>query len=490
MEASTVGTAVLHEPSSAFDPDREMKDRKLAQIFKKLHMEQDLNTMLDFDNTVSRPTKVSLNHMEELKTNSERCRPRKILDYAVLAKGQGYHNNLVGSFASSYSETGGSSKSGAGCKRIRFQKDRPDDNAATFSVKRRSRCARYASVPKKNGKSRRFSFPSTTNCARKKEASRPRNFACGAKGGILKRRMKDADNIKQAYFISKKVLDSQNQHFKEFMLPEKWIKERKRVRKMKSGEKENTGSASVEDLAMERLVRAFKTAKLLYPEKFAEYFPDFMHCFESDDNKGKGSKKNGVMPKQMHLKAIKNEEDAVTFEKNIALDSGDDLPKRIRKMPKILREYSTGIEIGTKKLVNLKEQVPSVTQKVPRIRGPLAGTSGLRKRRKASTNSAPNQLMVFKSEQNGKAENTKVGDSEELGRISTLKRRRCAKSGFRPNATMKATGVNAAIIQNNIEDSATESSSDESSRMRSSKRQRAQSGFYKTMVTLYDKKRS
>lgn len=28
------------EPSSAFDPDREMKDRKLAQIFKKLHMEQ------------------------------------------------------------------------------------------------------------------------------------------------------------------------------------------------------------------------------------------------------------------------------------------------------------------------------------------------------------------------------------------------------------------------------------------------------------------
>lgn len=292
--------------------------------------------------------------------------------------------------------------------------------------------------------------------------------------------MKDADNIKQAYFISRKVLDSQNQHFKEFMLPEKWIKERKKVRKMKSGGKENTGSASVEDLAMERLVRAFKAAKLLYPEKFAEYFPDFTHYFESNDNKEKRSKKNGVMPKQTHFKTIKNEEDAMTFEKNVTSDSGDDLPKRIRKMPKILRDYSTGVEIGAKKLASLKEQIPSVTQKVPRVRGPLAGTSGLRKRSKVSTDSAPNQLMVFKSEQNGKAESAKeVGDSEELGKISTLKRRRCAKSGFRTNAVVKATGVNAAIIQNNIEDSATESSSDESGRMRSSKRQRAQSGFYK-----------
>ncbi|VDO48241.1 unnamed protein product [Brugia timori] len=37
METSTT---IVHEASSAFDPDREMKDRKLAQIFKKLHMEQ------------------------------------------------------------------------------------------------------------------------------------------------------------------------------------------------------------------------------------------------------------------------------------------------------------------------------------------------------------------------------------------------------------------------------------------------------------------
>lgn len=49
-----------------------------------------MNTLLDFDNTVPRPTKVSPSHTEELKTNKvERCRPRKILDYAVLAKGQG-----------------------------------------------------------------------------------------------------------------------------------------------------------------------------------------------------------------------------------------------------------------------------------------------------------------------------------------------------------------------------------------------------------------
>ncbi|EJW77185.1 hypothetical protein WUBG_11905 [Wuchereria bancrofti] len=84
METSTT---IVHEASSAFDPDREMKDRKLAQIFKKLHMEQDLNTLLDFD--APRPSKASSNHTEELsKDKTERCRPRKILDYAVLAKGQ------------------------------------------------------------------------------------------------------------------------------------------------------------------------------------------------------------------------------------------------------------------------------------------------------------------------------------------------------------------------------------------------------------------
>ncbi|VBB32256.1 unnamed protein product [Acanthocheilonema viteae] len=486
MEASTVGTAIPHEPSSAFDPDREMKDRKLVQIFKKLHMEQDLNTLLDFDDTVSRPSKAALNHTEELSTDKvERCRPRKILDYAVLAKGQGYHNNLVGSFASSYSDTGGSNKSAAGSKRIRFQKDRFDNNSSTPSVKRRSR-GQHTSVQKKNVRSRRFTFPPAANGARKKEASRSRSFACGTKGGILKRRVKDANNIKQTFLISKKVLDIQNQHFKEFMLPEKWIKEsqkRKKVKKMKSGGEESTSSVSVEDLAMERLVRAFKTAKLLYPEKFAEYFPDFMHCFQSDDNKEKQGNKNGVMLKQTQIKTIKREEDAVTSDKNIASESSDDLPRRIRKMPKILREYSTGVEIASKKLASLKKQIPSVTQKIPRIRGPLAGTSGLRKRSKTSTDSSPNQSMLFKSQQNEKAESAKeVEDSEGMDGVPTLKRRKRAKSGAKislPSATLKAASVSAALIQNNIEDSATESSSDESGNVRSSKRQRAQSGFYK-----------
>uniref|UniRef100_A0A0R3RGQ4 [Histone H3]-lysine(79) N-trimethyltransferase n=1 Tax=Elaeophora elaphi TaxID=1147741 RepID=A0A0R3RGQ4_9BILA len=470
------------EPSSAFDPDREMKDRKLVQIFKKLHMEQDLNTLLDFDETVPRPSKVALNHTDELSTDKvERCRPRKILDYAVLAKGQGYRNNLVGSFSSNYSETGGSNKSGSGCKRIRFQKDQFDDNVPTFGVKRRSRCGRYASVTKKNSKLRRFSFPAA-NGARKKEASRSRSFTGGTKGGILKRHVKDADNIKQAFLISKKVLNTQNQNFKEFALPEKWIKEsqkRKKVKKMKSGE-EGTSSASVEDLAMERLVRAFKTAKLLYPEKFAEYFPDFMQCFEPDDSKRKRGNKNGVASKQTHLKIIKSEDDCVTSDKNIASDSGDDLPKRIRKMPKILREYSTSAETVGKKLSSLKEQVPSVTQKFPRIDGPLAGTSGLRKRSKTSIDSPSNQSILSKSQQDGKVESTKeVGDSEGMDRVSASKRRRRIKSALRPSSSfVKATSVNA-IIQNNIEDSATESSSDESGNMRSSKRQRAQSGFYK-----------
>ncbi|EFO27119.1 hypothetical protein LOAG_01368 [Loa loa] len=495
MEASTMGTAVLHGPSSAFDPDREMKDRKLAQIFKKLHMEQDLNTLLDFDDTIPRPSKVPLNHVDELsKDKVERCRPRKILDYAVLAKGQGYRNNLVGSFASSYSETGGSNKSGSGCKRIRFQKDRFNDNISKFSVKRHSRCGRYVSAPKKSSRSRRFSFPPTANGTKKKETPRSQSFACGTKGGILKRHVKDANNIRQAFLISKKVLDSQNQHFEEFILPEKWIKEsqkRNKTKKIKSKKEESANIASVEDLAMERLVRAFKTAKLLYPEKFAEYFPDFMHCFESDVNKEKRGNKNGVMSKQVYLKTVKNEEIAMTFDKNIALDSGDDLPKRIRKMPKILREYSTGAEIAGKKLVSLKEQIPSVTQKISRIDSPLAGTSGFRKRSKRS-DSPSNQSMLSKSQQNEKAENTKqMGDSEEMGKVPTSKRRRCAKSAFRPSASVvKATSVNATVIQNNIEDSATESSSDESGNMRSPKRQRAQSGFYKTLVTLYDKKRS
>lgn len=389
----------------------------------------------------------------------------------------------MGSFASSYSETGGSNKSGAG-KRIRFQKDRFDDNVSTFSVKRRSRCGRYASAQKKGSRSRRFAFLPAANGARKKETSKSRSFACGIKGGILKKRMKDADNIKQAFLISKKVLDAQNQHFNEFILPEKWIKEsqkRKKAKKMKSGGEVSTSSTSVEDLAMERLVRAFKTAKLLYPEKFAEYFPDFMHCFESDDNKEKRGSKNGVMSKQTHLKTIKSEEDGITFDKNITSDSGDDLPKRIRKVPKILREYSTGAEIARKKLASLKEQMPSMTQKISRIGGPLAGTSGLRKRSKTLTDSLSNQSVLSKSQQNGKAENTKeVGDSEEMGGVPTSKRRRSTKSRFRSNPSVaKATSVNAAVIQNNIEDSATESSSDESGNMRSSKRQRAQSGFYK-----------
>uniref|UniRef100_A0A8R1TX66 Uncharacterized protein n=1 Tax=Onchocerca volvulus TaxID=6282 RepID=A0A8R1TX66_ONCVO len=502
MEASTMRTAILHEPSSAFDPDREMKDRKLAQIFKKLHMEQativdgiaekpyqklcispDLNTLLDFDDTIPPPSQVALNHLEESSTDkTERCRPRKILDYAVLAKGQSYRNNLVGSFASSYSET-----SGAGCKRIRFQKDRFDDNTPTFSVKRRSRSGRYASALKKSNRSRRFSFPLAATGARKKETSRSRSFACRIKRGILKRRVKDADNIKQAFLISKKILDMQNQHFKEFDLPEKWIKEsqkRKKIKKMKSGEEESTGSASIEDLAMERLVRAFKTAKLLYPEKFAEYFPDFMHCFEPDADREKRDNKNGVMSKQTHLKTIKSEEDA--FDKNIASNSGDDLSKRIRKIPKILRDYSTGVEIKRKKLADskekcLKKQIPSVTHKVSRTGGSLAGTSGLRKRSRTVTDSSSNQSMLSKSQQNEKTENIKgMGDLEEMGRVPTSKRRKCAKSSFHSNASVfKVTNVNAAIIQNNIEDSATESSSDESGNMRSSKRQRAQSGFYK-----------
>ncbi|OZC08828.1 hypothetical protein X798_04153 [Onchocerca flexuosa] len=519
MEASTMRTAILHEPSSAFDPDREMKDRKLAQIFKKLHMEQatlilqlfnlqisiyviedihDLNTLLDFDDSISRPSQVALNHVEESNADkTERCRPRKILDYAVLAKGQSYRNNLVGSFASSCSETGGASKSGAGCKRIRFQKDRFDDNTPTFSVKRRSRNGRYASALKKNNRSRRFSFPLAATGVKKKETSRSRSFAGRIKRGILKRRMKDANNIKQAFLISKKILDMENQHFKEFILPEKWIKEsqKRKKMKMKSGEEESTGSASIEDLAMERLVRAFKTAKLLYPEKFAEYFPDFVHCFEPDDDREKRDNKNGVMSKQTHFKTIKSEEDA--FDKNIASDSGDDLSKRIRKLPKILRDYSTGVEIKRKKLAGskekcVKEQIPSVTRKVSRIGGSLAGTSGLRKRSRTVTDSPSNQSMLSKFQQNEKTENIKgMEDLEEIGRIPTSKKRKYTKSNFLSNASVvKVTNVNATIIQNNIEDSATESSSDESGNMRSSKRQRAQSGFYKTMVTLYDKKRS
>lgn len=483
METST---AIVHEASSAFDPDREMKDRKLAQIFKKLHMEQDLNTLLDFD--VPRPSKVPLNHAEELsKDKAERCRPRKILDYAVLAKGQSYRNNLVGSFASSYSETGGSSKTGAGNKRIRFQKDRFGNNIPPLNTKRRSRCGRHASTPQKSSKSQRFSFPPATNGARKKETMRSRSFTYGIKRGILKRRTKDVSNIKQAFVISKKLLDAQNQDFDEFILPEKWIKEsqkRKNVKKIKTAREESTSTASVEDLAMERLVRAFKTAKLLYPEKFAEYFPDFVHCFESDDSREKRD-----IPKQTHFKTIKSEEDAMKFDKNIASDSGDDMPKRIRKVPKILREYSTGAEIARKKLANLKEQIPSVTQKISSIGGPLAGTSGLRKRSRAP-DSPSNQSMLSKSQENGKIEDVKeTDDSDEMGSVAISKRRRSCKSGFRLSASiMKAT--NAAAVQNNIEDSATESSSDESGNMRSSKRQRAQSGFYKTMVTLYDKKRS
>uniref|UniRef100_A0A1I8EAS0 Uncharacterized protein n=1 Tax=Wuchereria bancrofti TaxID=6293 RepID=A0A1I8EAS0_WUCBA len=479
METSTT---IVHEASSAFDPDREMKDRKLAQIFKKLHMEQDLNTLLDFD--APRPSKASSNHTEELsKDKTERCRPRKILDYAVLAKGQSYRNNLVGSFASNYSETGGSNKSGAGSKRIRFQKDRFGDNIPTLSAKRRSRCGRYASTQKSN-KSQRFSFPSATNGVRKKEKPRSQSFTYGIKRGILKKRTKDVSNIKQAFAISKKVLDAQNQHFDEFILPEKWIKEsqkRKNVKKIKTAREESTSSASVEDLAMERLVRAFKTAKLLYPEKFAEYFPDFVHCFESDDNREKRG-----MPKQTNLKTIKSEQDVMTFDKNSASHSGDDVPKRIRKVPKILRDYSTGAEIARKKLASLKEQIPSVTQKISRIGGPLAGTSGLRKRSRAS-DSPSNQSMLSKSQENGKIEDAKErDDSEEMGRVAISKKRKSYKS--LSASIMKAT--NTATIQNNIEDSATESSSDESGNMRSSKRQRAQSGFYKTMVTLYDKRRS
>ncbi|KAM3717530.1 Regulation of nuclear pre-mRNA domain-containing protein 1A [Dirofilaria immitis] len=500
MEASTMGTAVLHEPSSAFDPDREMKDRKLVQIFKKLHMEQDLNTLLDFDETVSRPSQVALNHLEELSTDkNERCRPRKILDYAILAKGQGYRNNLVGSFASSYSKTGDSNKSDASSKRIRFQKDRFDDDTPRFSIKGRPRNSR-TSTASKNKRSRRFSFPPAVIGVRKKETSRSRSFACGTKGGILKKRVKDADNIKQAFLISKKVLDMQNQHFKEFILPEKWIKEsqkKRKVKKMKSGREESSSSASIEDLAMERLVRAFKTAKLLYPEKFAEYFPDFVHRLESDDDREKRGNKNGIMSTQTHIKTIKSEED--TFDKIIASDSSDDLSKRIRKAPKILREYSTEVKTERKKLTGLlskdkclKEPISSMSHKISRIGSPLAGTSGLRKRSRILTDSPSNQSMLSKSQQNEKTENIKgMEDLEEGSGISTSKRHKCAKSSFRSNTSIvKVTNVNATIIQNNIEDSATESSSDESNNMRSSKRQRAQSGFYKSMVTLYDKKRS
>uniref|UniRef100_A0A915PQK3 Uncharacterized protein n=1 Tax=Setaria digitata TaxID=48799 RepID=A0A915PQK3_9BILA len=486
MEASTVGTVVLHEPSSAFDPDREMKDRKLAQIFKKLHMEQDLNTLLDFDDNVPRSSKVASNHLEKLNTEKmERCRPRKILDYAVLAKGQGYRNNLVGSFASSYSETGSSNKNTNGCRRIRFQKHRFDENISNFSVKRRSRTSRNASASKKSSRSRRFTFPSAANVAKKKRKSRSRSFACGTKGGILKRRVKDADNIKQAFLISKKILDTQTQHFKEFSLPEKWIRDsqkRKRMKKVKSKGEGVTNSGSIEDLAMERLVRAFKTAKLLYPEKFAEYFPDFINCFVGDENNEKRGDKNGVMSKRTHLKTVKNEEDAVTSDKNITSDSGDDLPKRIRKVPKILRDYSTSAEMERKKSASsFSKEKDLKEQKVSRVDAFSAGTSGLRKRSKSSVDSPSNQLMLSKSQQNGRLENTKeVRDLEETGRVPTSKRRRSARGIFhRISPVVKAISATAGVIQNNIEDSATESSSDESGNMRSSKRHRAQSGFYK-----------
>ncbi|MCP9262679.1 hypothetical protein DINM_006038 [Dirofilaria immitis] len=415
MEASTMGTAVLHEPSSAFDPDREMKDRKLVQIFKKLHMEQDLNTLLDFDETVSRPSQVALNHLEELSTDkNERCRPR-------------YRNNLVGSFASSYS------------KRVIRTKVMlvPNEYAFKRSYQGRPRNSR-TSTASKNKRSRRFSFPPAVI-------------------GVRKRKHQDHE-----------VLPAEPKE------------------KMKSGREESSSSASIEDLAMERLVRAFKTAKLLYPEKFAEYFPDFVHRLESDDDREKRGNKNGIMSTQTHIKTIKSEED--TFDKIIASDSSDDLSKRIRKAPKILREYSTEVKTERKKLTGLlskdkclKEPISSMSHKISRIGSPLAGTSGLRKRSRILTDSPSNQSMLSKSQQNEKTENIKgMEDLEEGSGISTSKRHKCAKSSFRSNTSIvKVTNVNATIIQNNIEDSATESSSDESNNMRSSKRQRAQSGFYK-----------
>lgn len=373
------------------------------------------------------------------------------------------------SFANRCLETDGASKSGAGSRRIRFQKGRSENGISALSIKRRSRCGRYTSASKKSNKLRSISLPVTASVARKKKNSKSQGFTSGTKGGILKRRVKDANNIKQAFLISKKLLNSQNQHFEEFILPEKWIKEsqkRKKVIKAKSGGEVSSSSASVEDLAMERLVRAFKTAKLLYPEKFAEYFPDFIHSFEPGNNKEKRVKQNGVKSKRMYPKTIKNEEDALIFDKNIAPDSGEEQSKRIRKVSKFLREYSTDSGITKKKLTG--------SSKISRSNGPSAGTSGLRKRSKKS-DSPSDRSILSKSQQSGRV----IGDSGEIIGVLTSKRRRCAKSALRSNVSAKVTDVNVPVIQNNIEDSATESSSDESGNVRSSKRHRAQSGFYK-----------
>lgn len=376
-------------------------------------------------------------------------------------------------------------------KRIRFKKRRYEEYAPNASPKGRSRNGQ-ASPSKKSHRLQRSSLPGTAELKaahdnRKKETLRPRSLIQNTKSGILKKRHKhQADNVKQAYLIWENTATKEGQNFEEFSIPKEWIKDNKpKVKKMKrdepsSSSSSSSSSTSIEEQAMKHLLSALKRAKTLYPEAFAKYYPTLIDFFKEDEST---EKKNGMMTRKKQSKAAKSRTLATASE-NSAPDSGEDgVPKRARKMPKAFQDYDIGDEAQKKKLAshfpdvkkekrdNVVKDEPRSAQKISRINGSSAGTSGLRKRSGASTD-ASGKVDMKQGALNESMPAKKRGRSDMNANKSSMIGEGKRKSG-------DEAVVDSLIIQNNIEDSAAETSSDESSNVRTSKRQRAQSGFYK-----------
>ncbi|VDN03789.1 unnamed protein product [Thelazia callipaeda] len=429
--------------------------------------------------------KLPCDSVDKLSTDrSERCRPRKILDYAVLAKGKGYRNSPGESFANNHNEMNFSSSSNSESKKTRLGKYQSDEHISTSTDTRRCRTGRQTVISKKGSRSQRSSFPPSAKKEKNmSNETKLRKSFCGSKGNVSKKDVKDAKNIKQAFHISRKVLEAHNQQISEFQIPSNWIrdsKNRKKVTpddemKFKTADEVQTSSTStskntsVEDLAMERLVRAFKTAKLLYPEKFSKYFPDFKHCFE-DENKEESSSRSYVTAKEKQSKSVKCEDDSETTSRKSTVSRKEDSSKKTQsKSCKTSREAKKGdldrSSMEEKSLKDGAKQKMSVS---------TAGISGLRKRCKATTDLSSNRSTLVKCQESGNANSiNRNSDIKGANEVSVPKRRRISK-----NSSLDANG-HETVIQNKSEDGTTESSSDESSNLRLSKRQRAQSGFYK-----------
>ncbi|VDN17535.1 unnamed protein product [Gongylonema pulchrum] len=357
--------------SSSLDPGQDIKDRNLVQIFKRLHMEHDLESF-DFDGSLKFQSLDTAKAHPAEKLDEERTgrtRPRKIHDYALMAKGQGVLKNLVGCLSRSCSVPAEPGENSMTSQRSLYKNHR-----TILSSGWRTSCA----VRKRN---KRLALSSKSksvngNGSRRMGATRSRfSTQVPVRGRIKEHFGLRANNIKQAFGLSKSVFLDESWEL-QFRIPDKWYKQGMKPKMKKQ----------LREVALKHLKNAIELAKLRHPEDFVKHFADFLGPSATNESDEKLEKENEVVQKKEQLSNFRSGLSTVTSPVGV-YESGDtNSSKRVRKMPRAMEGFAVGYEAqrGKRARKTVRSfpapgEAKQSAQKIAFISGLSSGVPGLRK---------------------------------------------------------------------------------------------------------------